>query len=83
MTMAECGMRFNACEELKRLKESAICDYQNLLFHALRGHYYDYQLILEKISLIDIYERVSEDLNDMDYYITYYNSAKWQPKKLY
>lgn len=71
-----CGVRFNECEEVKRLKEQIICDFQDLLHKAQRGRYLNYEQILEKISLVDIAENLG-GMDKLDYYVTYYNKLSW------
>lgn len=71
-----CGLQFNLCEQLASLKNGVICDFQDLLLTAEKGHRYDYQMILEKISLIDIAENAG--LDKIDYFTNYYNSLRWK-----
>lgn len=71
-----CGVTFNECEEVKRLKEQIICDFQDFLHYVERGRYFDYEQILEKISLVDISENLG-GMEKLDYYVTYYNKLRW------
>lgn len=71
-----CGMQYNRCEQIDALKQSAICDFQDLLLTAEKGHRFSYEMILEKISLIGIAEEMS--LNKIDYFTNYYNSLQWK-----
>lgn len=71
-----CGITFNSVQEVCKLKEQTICDFQDLLFKATKGRYFDYEQILQKISLIDIAENMG-NIDRLDYYVTYYNSIQW------
>lgn len=64
------------CETVDKLQKKTICDFQDLLLAVERGHRPDYQLILEEISLIDIYER-GLPMPKMEYYLQYYLNKRW------
>lgn len=71
-----CGLAFDKCGDLNDLKESTICDFKDLLQSVERGHRYNYDMILEKISLIQITEDFS--MKKLDYFINYYKALQWE-----
>ena len=58
------------------LKDKVICEYKELLKYLERGHRYDYQLILEEISLIELLEE--NEVNRSEFVEQFYLNNKWQ-----
>lgn len=58
------------------LKEKVICEYKELFKYLERGHRYDYQLILEEISLIELLEKNKIDRSEFVEQL--YLNHKWQ-----
>lgn len=57
-------------------KDKVICEYKELLKYLERGHRYDYQLILEEISLIELLEE--NEVNRSEFVEQFYLNNKWQ-----
>lgn len=58
------------------LKDKVICEYKELLKYLERGHRYDYQLILEEISLVELLEE--NEVNRSEFVEQFYLNNKWQ-----
>lgn len=63
-------------EVVDALKDKVICEYKELLKYIERGHRYDYQLILEEISLIELLE--GNEINRSEFVEQFYLNHKWQ-----
>ena len=63
-------------EVVDALKKKVICEYTDLLRYIERGHRYDYQLILEQISLIGLLE--DNEVNRSEFVEQFYLNHKWQ-----
>lgn len=68
----ECVSRQNQkVQGVDALKDKIICDFIKFIKCLNRGKPFDYQFILEEISLVELYN----DISEIDYLIQYYLNA--------
>lgn len=60
------------------LKNKVCCEFDNLLKSLEKGHRYDYQFILEEISLIDLL--LEGGFEKSEFVKQFYLNNKWQTK---
>lgn len=60
------------------LKDKVSCEFDNLLKSLEKGHRYNYQFILEEISLIDLL--LEGEFDKSEFVKQFYLNNKWQTK---
>lgn len=60
------------------LKDKVICEFDTLLKSLQKGYRYDYQFILEEISLIDLF--LDGEFGKSEFVKQFYLNNKWQTK---